>query len=149
MVRRDRARRSRDRARSNFLAAVVGSVLRGELRPLFRQIIECEDGRDWTDRDAGAAVNAFDRIDVEQFRGTVVGLVLLRMNAIHRTRIHASGVFGADARLSDYVGHRSVKSPDSSVLKFPGVAPVPSSSRTPLILRLRRESCRRLCDRTF
>jgi hypothetical protein len=27
------------------------------------------------------------------------------MNAIHRTRIDASGVFGVDARLCDYIGH--------------------------------------------
>jgi hypothetical protein len=30
------------------------------------------------------------------------------MNAIHRTRIHTCGVFGADTRLSNYVGHKGV-----------------------------------------
>src|ERR1700759_2801473 len=33
------------------------------------------------------------------------GLVFLRMNAVHRTRVHTCRVFGADTRFSDYVCH--------------------------------------------
>src|SRR5580658_1054705 len=89
--------------------ALSPEVLRvplGVLFPLFRQIVEREDGRDRTHGHAGAAVDAFHGIDIQHlFRRILVG-VLLGMNAIHRTGVHTSGVFGSDAGLSNHVGHR-------------------------------------------
>jgi hypothetical protein len=38
----------------------------------------------------------------------VLGIILLGMNAIHRTSIDACGVFGVDARLCNYIGHKIV-----------------------------------------
>jgi hypothetical protein len=98
------------------LTSEVGGVARGEVVPFFREIIEREDGRHRANRDAGAAIDALDGIDIKQFRRRVLGVVFLRMNAIHRARIHASGVFGVDARFSNYVGHKGCPTPESSSL---------------------------------
>jgi len=89
-------------------AAEIGCVFRGEFIPLLRQIVEREDSRDRADRNTSATVDALDRIDIEQRLGRVFGIVLLGMNAIHRTRIHARGVFGVDAGLGNHVSHKSV-----------------------------------------
>ena len=93
------------------LTPVVSGIARGKSRPFFRQIIEREDSGHWADRHAGAAVDALYRIDVEQLSLGVVGLVFFGMNAIDRTRVHASGVFGSDARLCNHIGHNSFQSP--------------------------------------
>src|SRR5215469_6755353 len=90
------------------LAAVVFGVAFGKGVPLLRQVIEGEDGRHRANRNASTAIDTFHGIDVQQLLGRVSRLVLFRMNAIHRTRVHASGVFRADARLSNHVGHKSV-----------------------------------------
>ena len=74
--------------------------------PLLRQIVEREDGRNWANGDAGAAVDAFDRIDVEHFFFAEGGLILLGMDAVHGTSVDASGVLGVDARFRDYVCHK-------------------------------------------
>ena len=44
-----------------MLLAVVRGVLRGEVRPFLRQIVEGEDGRHGAHRDAGAAIDALYR----------------------------------------------------------------------------------------
>src|ERR1700722_697316 len=112
------------------LTSVILGVERGESVPLFRQVIEGEDGRDRANRNTGPTVDALYRIDIEQFRSRVGGFVFLRMNAIHRARVHTSGIFGVDARFSNYVGHKG--------------CPTPESSSLPLILLLQRFN-----DRTF
>jgi hypothetical protein len=76
--------------------------------PLLRQIIKREDSGNRAYRNAGAAVDALYRIDIQQLFGCVGGLVFLGMNAIDRARIHTRGVFGADARLSNNIGHKGV-----------------------------------------
>lgn len=90
------------------LLAVVGSVLRGEIRPFFGKIIQRKDGRHGAHRDAGAAIDALLRFDVEHFRVTEVRFVLFRVDAVHRAGVDTSGVFCSNAGFSDYVGHRSV-----------------------------------------
>src|SRR5580700_11193728 len=106
------------------LTSEVGGVARGGGGLFFRKIIEREDSRYRANRDAGTAIDALDGIDIEQFFGRVLGVVFLGMNAVHRARIHASGVFGVDARFSDYVGHKGY--------------PTPKSSSLPVILLLQR-----------
>src|SRR5580658_6277949 len=88
--------------------ALSPEVLRvplGVLFPLFRQIVEREDGRDRTHGHAGAAVDAFHGIDIQHLFGPVLVGVLLGMNAVHRTRINTGGVFGSDTGFGNYVGH--------------------------------------------
>ena len=90
------------------LPAEVLGVPLGECIPLLRQVVEREDGGNRAHRNAGAAIDAFYRIDVQQLFGCVGGLVFLGMNAIDWTRVHTGGVFGADARLSNHIGHKGV-----------------------------------------
>src|SRR5271168_42105 len=87
-----------------FGGEVVG-VDWGVAGPLFRQVFEGEDGGYGADGDAGAAVDAFDGIDVELLFGVVAGLVFARVDAVHRADVDAGGIFCADARLGDYVSH--------------------------------------------
>jgi Tfp pilus assembly protein PilF len=90
------------------LPPVVGGVARGEALPLFRQIVERENGGNRTDGNARAAIDAFHRIDVEQLLVGVGRLVLLRVNAVDRAGVDAGGVFRPNTGLSDYVCHCSI-----------------------------------------
>src|SRR4249920_319794 len=90
---------------ADSLFSVIRRVLCGEIGPFLGQIVQCEDGRDWAHRDAGAAVDTLYGIDVEQFRCFIGRLVLLRMNAIDRAGVDAGSIFGSNTRFSDYVGH--------------------------------------------
>lgn len=76
-----------------------------KLGPLVWKIVLREYGRYRTYRNARAAVNAFDGIDVQQLFGFVPGVVLLRMDTIYRARVHASRIFRSDARFGDNVCH--------------------------------------------
>jgi hypothetical protein len=44
-------------------------------------------------------------VDVQLGFGFECRLILARVDAIHRANIHASSVFGADARFGNYVSH--------------------------------------------
>src|ERR1700753_694534 len=62
---RDRkAKKYEDRRIRRRLASVVLGVAGREGVPLFRQVVEGKDRRNRTHRNAGAAVDAFDRVDV-------------------------------------------------------------------------------------
>jgi len=87
------------------LAAEVGGVLLREVSPFFGQVVGGEDGRNGAGRDTGAAVDALHRIDVKLLFIRVVGFVLLRVDAINRARIYASGVLRADTRFCNDVCH--------------------------------------------
>src|SRR5690348_11391938 len=79
----------------------------GVLLPFFRQVIESEDRRNWANRDACAAINAFHRIYVQLRLLAKLGLfIFARMDAINRAGIHTRSVFDSDARLCNYVCHR-------------------------------------------
>src|SRR5882724_6270104 len=88
-----------------LLLLVPTGVDRREAGPLFRQILQRKNRRHRTHWHARAAVDAFRRIDVQLLLGLEPGLVLARMNAVHRADVHARSVLGADARLGDYVSH--------------------------------------------
>jgi hypothetical protein len=87
------------------LAAVVSSVLFAEALPLFRQIVTAEDRGDGADGNAGAAVDAFDRIDKELIVGVGTGLVSLGVDTIYRTSVHTSPILCANTRFRDYIRH--------------------------------------------
>ncbi len=113
---------------------VLGELLRCELAglhvalvqfrillPLFWQVVQRKNRRHRTDRDAGATIDAFHRINVELWNvvecgaAVVIGRILLGMDAIHRTGIDAGGVFGPDAGLSNDIGHRPLPLPELRV----------------------------------
>ena len=83
---------------------VVG-VDRDVALPLLGHFVEREDRLDRARRHAGAAVDALVGIDVQHLRGLECRFVLAGMDAIDRTDVHARGIFGADARLGNNVGH--------------------------------------------
>src|SRR5262249_35166303 len=88
------------------LAAVIGCVASRKARPLLWKIVQREARRDGTNRDARAAIDALDRVDVQQFLCSVVRLILFGMNTVDRAGVDAGSIFSADARFSDYVCHR-------------------------------------------
>jgi hypothetical protein len=74
--------------------------------PLVRSSRLLKDRFDWADRLTSPTVDALLRIDIELlFLFKLFGLVLGRMNAIHRTHIYTSGILYVDARLGNNVGH--------------------------------------------
>src|SRR6266511_2133851 len=89
----------------SLLTAKVLCVALLEVLPLFRQVVDGEDGRDRADRNAGAAVDALDRVDIDHLLFGESGLIFLGVNAIYRACIDAGGVLGSNAGFCDYVGH--------------------------------------------
>src|SRR5579863_530430 len=91
---------------AGWLAAEVGSVPLSVLRPLFGQVVQRKNGGDRTDRHAGAAVDAFHRIDIDHLFSREFFGVLFRVNAIHRAGVHACRVLHTNAGFSNYVRHK-------------------------------------------
>jgi hypothetical protein len=86
-------------------APKVRGVFFREVRPLLRQIVGGEDGRYRADRNAGAAVNALDRIDEQLIDCAEIAFVFLRVDTVDRARIDTGVIFSADAGFSDYISH--------------------------------------------
>src|ERR1700740_2352344 len=101
-----------------------------EARPLLRQIFEGKNRGHRTKGNAGAAVDAFEGVDVQLRFGGEFCLILARMNAIHRANVHARGVFSADAGLGDHISHSG--SPLSKLRA--AVAPVKSARPAKMFL---------------
>jgi len=87
---------------------VIGVDL-GEVGPLLGEVVEREDGRDRAHRNAGAAIDAFDRVDIDHFDAGEVGFVLLGVDAIHGTGVDAGSVFRSDTGFRNYICHRGKK----------------------------------------
>ena len=87
------------------LAAEVRGVFLGKVSPLFRKIVEREDGRYRAGRNAGAAVDALDWVDEELVRLGEAVFVLFGVDAIDRTCVYTGGVLGADTGFCNDVGH--------------------------------------------
>jgi hypothetical protein len=69
----------------------------------FRHVIQREDGIGGAYRNAGAAINAVVRVDIE-LRGLFkAGLIFARMNAVNRANVNALFVFRTS--LDNYVSH--------------------------------------------
>ena len=64
-------------------------VRAGASRHVRRKIVQRVDGRYRANRHAGAAVDAFDRIDEKLGSCLEAFLILLRMNAVDRARLNA------------------------------------------------------------
>src|SRR5262245_62241873 len=63
------------------------------------------DGRDRARRHAGAAIDALIRMDVQHRRLRELGLVLARVDAVHRADVDAGGVLRFNARVGDDERH--------------------------------------------
>src|SRR5262249_31584985 len=105
---------ARSKASRCRLSAEVLGVLVGKFLPLFRQVVESENRRNRAHRNTGATVNALHRIDIQHVRAFKLRFILLRMNAVYRTRIHAGGVLRTYARLCNHVCHKTSCSPVGS-----------------------------------
>src|SRR5262249_49974653 len=88
-----------------LLLCVVVRIARCKRLPLFRQVLHRENCRDWANRNARAAIDAFCRIDVELRHALMRRLILARVNTIHRADVHTGGVLCADTRLGNHVSH--------------------------------------------
>jgi len=88
------------------LSPIILRISLGEALPLLRQIIQRKNSRDWAHWDTGSAVDTLDRINVEHLLGGVRLFILLRVNAIYGTGVHACCVFCPNAGFCDYVCHK-------------------------------------------
>src|SRR5215211_7240703 len=88
-----------------LLPGEVGGVALRELGPLVGELVLGEAGVDRARLDAGVAVDALLRIDVEHLDRVVVRLVRRRMDAVDWADLDARVVLRADAGLCDHVGH--------------------------------------------
>src|SRR5277367_918476 len=87
-----------------FLGVPVG-VDWGVGLPFFGKVFQGKNGGNGTDRDAGTAIDALHRIDVQLLFGFVAFFVFAGVDTIHRANVNAGGIFCADTRLGDYVSH--------------------------------------------
>ena len=78
------------------------------LFPFVRKIVESEDGGNRANRYASAAVNAFNRINIEHVRAFKLGFILLGMYAVNGAGVHAGGIFGSNAGLCNYICHKGL-----------------------------------------
>jgi hypothetical protein len=76
-----------------------------EVRPLLRQIVQRENRRYGAHGDAGAAIDAFDGIDVNHVDTREIGFVLFGVDAIHRTSVDAGRILGSDTGFRNYISH--------------------------------------------
>ena len=76
-----------------------------ELLPLFGKIFEGKDSSHGTNRDASAAIDAFDGIDVQHRFALEFLSVLFRVDTVHRAGVHTRSVLGANAWFRNYVSH--------------------------------------------
>src|SRR5215510_5951946 len=82
-----------------FLADEIVRVDLDIFTPFFRHFVVDENGVYRAGGNAGAAVDAIVRIDIEH------RVLVIAVDTIHRTNIDAAFVLDADAGLRDHVGH--------------------------------------------
>src|SRR5689334_6431254 len=105
-------------------------VLLDITRPLLRSLVEGKNRLDRTGRYTRAAIDAFVGVNIEHLSGGERRLVLSRVDAVHRTNIHARGVFRADAGLTNNIRHCSY---NYNRLTRPAYPAMPSTLRAALI----------------
>src|SRR5579859_2873026 len=76
-----------------------------EVSPLLWQIVKREDGRNGTDGDAGSAIDATIRLNIELMRGNEFDLVTAGVNHIAGAGIYTRSIFHTNARFGNYVWH--------------------------------------------
>ena len=93
------------RLESQTLVAEIVTILRDIRRPLVRRLVQREDRLDRAGRHAGAAVDALVGMNIKHLGRFKRRFVLPRMNAVHRTDVHARGILGPDAWLANDIRH--------------------------------------------
>src|SRR5262245_61995657 len=86
--------------------AVVLVVHRNVVLALLRHIVLGEDSGNRASRVTSTSIDPLLRMDVKHRGGLELGFVFLRVDAVHRTCVHASRVLRADARFTNNVCHR-------------------------------------------
>src|SRR5215468_5582092 len=81
-------------------------IHRDVVLPLFRYIVLRKDGSHRARGFARTAVDALFRMDVKHRRRLELRFVLLRVDAVHRTRVDASRILRADTRFTNDICHR-------------------------------------------
>src|ERR1044071_8951116 len=79
----------------------------GEVFPLLRQIVFGEDRLHGTGRLARATIDAFIRVNVEQFGSFKLRFILARMNAIDRANVYTCRVLRPYAGFCNNISHLS------------------------------------------
>jgi len=101
-----RKTRARSKTPNSILPAKIFGVPLSKGFPLFRQVVQRENGGYRADRNTSAAIDALHRVDVQHLLFGKRWRVLFRMDTIHRAGVHTSGVLSADARFCNYVCHK-------------------------------------------
>src|ERR1700681_4055450 len=94
-------------ALSGFIGVPV-RVNGGEVLPFLGQVFQRENGGHRANRHASAAINALYGAYIKLGFALVGRFILARVDAIDGAHVHASGIFGANARLSYNVGHHDL-----------------------------------------
>src|SRR5688572_18644930 len=84
---------------------IVLRVFPYEWCPLPGRFVERENRLDRARRDARAAVDALVGMNIKHGGARKAVLVLARMDAVHRTDVHAGRVLRSDAGFADDIGH--------------------------------------------
>jgi hypothetical protein len=84
------------------LSKMVGVDL-SKMLPLLRDVLITKDRFDRARGLARATVDALIGMDVKHLGGFELGLILAGMNAVHRTNVDASRVFGPNTGFADHV----------------------------------------------
>jgi hypothetical protein len=83
--------------------------------PLLGDVLVAVNSLDRTGRLAGAAINAFIRMDIKLLGGLEISLILTRVDAIHGTDVNTCRVLRADAGFANNVNsHYAFLLPQSS-----------------------------------
>jgi hypothetical protein len=98
-------------AYSELTSFVVIRIDLDEVAPLLRNVVLSEDCLNWTGGFTRSAVNAFIRMYVQEFGRFEVGLILSRVNAIHRADVYAGSVLCPYAGFRDHISHLKPKPP--------------------------------------
>jgi hypothetical protein len=96
---------ARHDSRSKLLTAEEFRVTIREIGPFLRQIVKRKYCRNRAYWNASSAIDAFDRIDIQQLFAFELFRVFFRMDAVHRACVHTCSVFGPDTGFSYNVSH--------------------------------------------
>src|SRR5688572_27103668 len=84
---------------------IVLRVFPNESGPPPGSFVERKDRLDGARRHARAAVDALVGVNIKHVGRLIVPFVLTRVDAVHRTDVHAGGVLRSNARLADDIRH--------------------------------------------
>jgi len=112
---RPRKRRVATFSGASLSSAIMIGVNLNVMLPLLRDVFVTVNRLDRTGRLAGAAINAFIRMDIKLLGGFEISLILTRVDAIHGADVDTSRILRADAGFANNVNsHYAFLLPQSS-----------------------------------